>query len=255
MSATSHSERQRALIVNGDDFGRTPGVNRGIIQAHQSGILTSASIMVRWPASGEAAAYALGCPDLSLGIHLDLGEWYLAEDGWQPVYEVVDLSDHDAVRAEIANQLGRFHKLMDRTPTHIDSHQHVHRVDPTASIVAEFARRLGCPVRQAAPGVTYCGDFYGQAADGSPLPEAINPARLIGLLRDLGPGITELACHPGADDDFDSAYGAERCTELMSLCDPSVRAELERSGIVLTSYHKVRSAGVGKSSPTWVLNA
>ena len=47
----------RRLIVNADDFGQSPGVNRGIIEAHQHGIVTSASLMVSWPAAAEAAAY------------------------------------------------------------------------------------------------------------------------------------------------------------------------------------------------------
>ncbi len=252
---TTRTATDRALIVNGDDFGRTPGVNRGVIRAHQSGILTSASIMVRWPASGEAAAYALGSPDLSLGIHLDLGEWYLGEEGWKPVYEVVDLCDPDAVKEEIARQIGRFHKLMGRSPTHIDSHQHVHRDEPVRSIVADFARRLDCPVRQDAAGITYCGEFYGQASDGTPLPDAISTGALVALLERLPPGVTELACHPGEEEDLNSAYAIERHRELHSLCDPRVRATIERSGIVLTSFKQVRRGGAGGEPPHWGLAA
>jgi len=47
---------QRYLIVNADDFGQSQGVNRGVIAAHEHGIVTSASLMVRWPAAIEAAA-------------------------------------------------------------------------------------------------------------------------------------------------------------------------------------------------------
>src|SRR5207247_11145801 len=49
---------RRDLIVNADDFGQSAGVNRGIIEAHERGIVTSASLMVRWPAANEATAYA-----------------------------------------------------------------------------------------------------------------------------------------------------------------------------------------------------
>ena len=45
----------RFLIVNADDFGQSSGINRGIITAHEKGIVTSASLMVRWPAAVEAA--------------------------------------------------------------------------------------------------------------------------------------------------------------------------------------------------------
>ena len=41
----------RSLIVNADDFGQSPGMNRGTIAARERGIVTSASLMVRWPAA------------------------------------------------------------------------------------------------------------------------------------------------------------------------------------------------------------
>ena len=64
----------RTLIVNADDFGRSAEINAGIVQAHRDGIVTSASLMVRWPAAVGAAAYARERPDLALGLHFDLGE-------------------------------------------------------------------------------------------------------------------------------------------------------------------------------------
>ena len=48
----------RILIVNADDFGQSPGVNAGVIEAHERGIVTSASMMVCWPAAAGAADYA-----------------------------------------------------------------------------------------------------------------------------------------------------------------------------------------------------
>ena len=46
----------RSLIVNADDLGRTKGINSGIFEAHSSGLVTSATLMVGFPAAGEAAA-------------------------------------------------------------------------------------------------------------------------------------------------------------------------------------------------------
>lgn len=37
---------KKKLIVNGDDFGLSPGVNRGIIESYLNGILTSTTLMV-----------------------------------------------------------------------------------------------------------------------------------------------------------------------------------------------------------------
>ena len=66
---------KRFLIVNADDFGLSAGVNQGIIEAHERGVVTSASLMVRWPAAVAAAAYARSHPQLAVGLHVDLGEW------------------------------------------------------------------------------------------------------------------------------------------------------------------------------------
>src|SRR6266849_943322 len=94
-------EEKRYLIVNADDFGQSHGVNRGIIEAHEHGVVTSASLMVRWPAADEAVVYSRAHRELSLGLHLDLGEWVYREDAWVPLYEVVPLNNTKAVADEV----------------------------------------------------------------------------------------------------------------------------------------------------------
>jgi len=230
----------RYLIVNADDFGRSPGVNRGVVRAHERGVVTSASLMVRWPAAAEAAAYARAHPGLSLGLHVDLGEWALCGAEWHPVYEVVPLDDPGAVTAEVERQLGAFRSLVGRDPTHLDSHQHVHRTEPVCSALAAAARRLAVPLRQVTPGVRHCGSFYGQTAEGQPFPEGISRERLLRILSELPPGVTELGCHPGEGGNLDSAYRDERAREVATLCDPGVRAALDALGIELKSFHFLR---------------
>jgi predicted glycoside hydrolase/deacetylase ChbG (UPF0249 family) len=227
----------RRLIVNADDFGLSAGVNRGIAQAHEQGILTSASMMVRAGHAPAAAAYAHAHPRLSVGLHVDLGEWRYSGEVWIAAYEVVDADDEAAVGAEVAAQVERFCALMGREPTHLDAHQHVHREQPARSIVLEHGRRLGVPVRSFTPGLRYEGGFYGQGGRGEPWPEGIAPEALCALLRALPPGATELGCHPAIDDDSGSSYSAERTLETATLCDPRVRATLEQEGIALRSFH------------------
>src|SRR5207302_4894466 len=135
------------VIVNADDFGQSPGVNRGIIEAHERGIVTSASLMVRWPAAREAAEYAAAHPQLGLGLHIDLGEWYLRSGQWAPLYQVVSMDDPQAVRAEVRRQFEQFHQLTGRQPDHVDSHQHFHREQPVLSAVKLEADALGLPLR------------------------------------------------------------------------------------------------------------
>jgi predicted glycoside hydrolase/deacetylase ChbG (UPF0249 family) len=226
----------RRLIVNADDFGQTAGINDGIIRCHEAGLVTSASLMVRWPAASAAAEYARLKPALSIGLHLDLGEWTCRDGEWLPLYEVVPPDDPAATRAEIVRQLEAFQRLTGCNPTHIDSHQHVHRSEPVRSVVAEISDRLGVPYRQGGEQVGYRGEFYGQTGDGRIVRGAIHADHLIGMFRSLPTGTTELACHPGLRDDAPGMYVFERRQEVDVLCDPRVRAAIEAEGIELISF-------------------
>jgi chitin disaccharide deacetylase len=223
----------RCLIVNADDFGLSAGVNRGVLRAHRQGIVTSASLMVHGAAAPAAAAVGRRHSGLSVGLHLDLCEWERRNGGWAPAYERVDSA---AVAAEIDRQLERFRTLVGRGPTHLDSHQHVHRDEPARSLIADVAGSLGVPLRHAGP-VRYCGAFYGQASDGTPLPEGIGPDALVSIVRDLPAGFTELCCHPSEEAELRSSYAAERLVELRSLCDPRVRRAVDAAGVRLCSFH------------------
>ncbi len=69
---SSREREARRLIVSADDFGLSPGVNRGIVQAHVKGLLTNASLMVNGPAVAEALEFARAHPRLGVGLHLVL---------------------------------------------------------------------------------------------------------------------------------------------------------------------------------------
>jgi predicted glycoside hydrolase/deacetylase ChbG (UPF0249 family) len=229
----------RQLIVNADDFGLSAGVNRGIIAAHERGIVTSASLMVRGPAAAAAAAYARSHPRLSVGLHVDLGEWAFRGGTWVELYRVVSQTDAAAVEAEMRRQLEGFHELVGSDPTHLDSHQHVHRKGPAQQILSVIGDRLGVPIRHHTLGVVYCGDFYGQDTEGRSYPELITAEGLIALLARLGPGVTELGCHPGEGPLADTMYVDERRAELSALCDPRVRAAAAALGIELISFRNL----------------
>jgi predicted glycoside hydrolase/deacetylase ChbG (UPF0249 family) len=236
------------LIVNADDFGLSPGVNRGIIEVAERGILTSASLMVRQSAAASAAAYAQKNPKLDIGIHIDLGEWVYRNGEWVALYSVVATTDFEAVSDEVRRQFAQFEKLMDRPPTHVDSHQHVHRDDPARTIVQDLAGKLGVPVRDQTPGVTYCGDFYGQTAEGQSVAGSLSISALKTILAALPEGVTELGCHPGYDDGLATAYRVERAIEVQTLCAPEFRAMLAELGIQLYSFSSLK-AGRSLASP------
>jgi len=224
------------LIVNGDDFGRSPGINRGIVECHDAGILTSASLMTLWPASSAAADAAAIRPGLSVGLHVDLGEWLYADGEWKCTYLRVPLEDDRAVRGEVERQLSAFRRLLGRDPTHLDSHQHVHRRDPLWTILLECADAFGIPLRHGSRFVRYRGDFFGQSSTGEPHPEALSVEALIGIVESLPVGFTELGCHPGYARDLLTAYRRQRELEVRTLCDPRVQEAVAASGVRLCSF-------------------
>lgn len=234
----SPSPLARVVIVNADDFGLCDEVNAGVVAAHDDGVVTSASLMVRWPAAADAVRLAAKRPKLSLGLHVDLGEWDPASNGdWHERYHVVETDDPVAVAAEVDRQLAEFERLTGRLPTHLDGHQHVQRLDPARSILVAAADGLGVPLRLHDPRVLYRGDFYGQGPRGEPYPDGITTEALLRLLSSLGDGWSEIGCHPGRGvSTAMSAYASERDYEVVALCDPMTASVLEAEGIVLASY-------------------
>jgi predicted glycoside hydrolase/deacetylase ChbG (UPF0249 family) len=233
------------LIVNADDFGYSASVNRGIAETHERGIVTSTSVMVRWPGAAEAGAYLRTHPSLKAGLHVDLGEWAYRGGDWVPLYHVVDTHDRAALHAEVRRQLDQFRRMAAMEPSHLDTHQHVHQREPARSVLTEIGEELGLPVRHVTAGIRYCGEFYGQTAEGSALPDAISVQNILRLLRTLSPGFTELACHPGLGRDRNTMYDRERADELEVLCDPRVRSAVDELGIQLCSFCDARRALLG----------
>src|SRR5262245_56880632 len=151
------------LIVNADDFGASRGINRGIIDAHCRGILTSASLLVTTPWSREAASLGRAASELSVGLHADLGPTPIrtAED-WRR-----------EARDELRGQFIRFRELMGHLPTHLDSHHNVHRHPELLPLFQELARDYDLPLREHSS-VRHYSNFYGQWG-GETHPEQISP--------------------------------------------------------------------------------
>jgi len=224
----------RWVVVNADDFGATSGVNDGIVEAHEHGIVTSASLMVRGEAAASAGEYARAHPELGLGLHVELRDWRVRRRPWSRVRTEEAL--RAAVAADVGEQLEEFRRLGGRDPTHLDSHHHRHRIESLRSIFVEVAQEIDAPLRHFAPQVRFCGDFYGHDGDGRPQPEAISTDALIEILERVSIGVTELCCHPGYPDGLKLWYRRERVREVQTLCDSRVRGAIERLGIRLISF-------------------
>ena len=153
----------RHLVVNADDLGLTPGVNAGIFDAHDRGILTSASLFAHAPATADAVRRAWARPSLGVGVHLALVDGtpmlpahhvpsLVEDDGrfrasWKP-FIVACLRGRVAleeVERELTAQIDRVRSEGIR-PTHLDAHKHVHAFPPIFDIVARLAERFAIPV-------------------------------------------------------------------------------------------------------------
>lgn len=148
----------RLLVINADDLGFAPGVNRGIVEGHEAGVLTSASIMVNAPAFTEAVALIRArAPRLGVGLHLDLVAGRPLTDAPSLVdqrtgrfFSLGELARraftgrirHDDVRRECDAQLAALVAAGIR-PTHLDSHRHAHALPGVLPAVAASAHHAG----------------------------------------------------------------------------------------------------------------
>jgi predicted glycoside hydrolase/deacetylase ChbG (UPF0249 family) len=219
---------EKRLIVNADDFGLSTGVNRGIVECHARGIVTSTSLLVTGGAASEAALLSRKHPRLAVGLHWDVS----GEDERE-----FDLDDAGAVREELRRQLAEFQRLLGRPPTHVDSHHHVHLDERVLPLLLELVQPLGIPVR--GNGRIRCvGGFYAQWEWQVTNLVYVSVEFLQRLLRDeVSEGWTELSCHPGyVSTEVRTVYSEEREAEVRTLTDPRVRQTVDELGIRLVSF-------------------
>jgi len=161
----------KQLIVNADDFGLTESVNRGVLDAHRDGIVTSTTLLANGMAFESAVAASKRFHRLAIGVHLNLSEGMPVAHASQ-VRTLVDsqgrlhmpptrlwagiatgqvrLSDVESeLRAQVKKVIGAGVQ-----PTHFDGHKHVHVVPPVSEVVIRLAREFGvpavrCPMEQS----------------------------------------------------------------------------------------------------------
>lgn len=245
----------RRFIVNADDLGRTHGINTGIFEAHRKGIVTSATAMVNYEGIHEAASFSRENPKLGIGLHVALTGGRTALPA-SKVPSLVDAAGRQPAKpeglggatpadiaAEVQAQFDRFVEVFGRKPTHLDSHHHSHRRPDVFEAVTALARREGLPVRNAGGAMgeelrrrsLRTNDHF----DETFFDQGVNVKHLVSIIEGLPEGSTELMCHPAHEDKelaASSSYAAVRVQELRALCDPAVRAAVERASVRLITF-------------------
>jgi predicted glycoside hydrolase/deacetylase ChbG (UPF0249 family) len=261
----------KKLIINSDDYGRTPEISRGIREAHVRGVVTSTTCMMNIPTTANDVAIALKeTPNLGMGVHLVLtmGRPISAsqsvpsivdESGnffkYTPLIEHLGSLDIDEVKAEWRLQIEAFIKAAGKKPTHIDSHHHSSYFSPTLFRgMLELATEYGCAIRF--PFTEVSSELEATAGSVPELMEEFNPPRpdvffvnfydetateenLLNIINSVGEGTSEIMCHPGfVDEEFakESIYNFQRERELKILTDPAVRNAIESQEIKLISF-------------------
>lgn len=201
------------LIVNADDFGYSYGINKGIIEAHEKGIVTSTSVMVNAIAADEAKDLAK-YPDLSVGLHFELKE-------------VVD------VEAELERQIEKFVTIVGRDPDHIDTHKRRTTDEGVKEVLEAYAKTHNIPVRNF--NAKHIGSFGINSNDGS-------VAQLKRSIDDATDKNNELMTHAGHSDEYlrgSSSYNDPREQELASICDPSIKQYIADRGLQLINWRQI----------------
>lgn len=262
----------KRLIVNSDDYGRSPDISRGIREAHLQGVVTSTTCMMNIPTTAGDIAIALReTPKLGMGVHLVLtmGRPISAPES------VLSLVDEDGtffknrlllerlpdinigeVKQEWCAQIERFIQAAGRTPTHLDSHHHSSYYTPgLLRAMLELAREYGCAIRY--PFTDLWSELEETYNVVPGLIQEFNPGRpdffiadfydedatldyLLEIIKNLEDGTSELMCHPGHVDqafaERESPYNFQRERELNILTDPSIKQAIASNAIELISF-------------------
>jgi predicted glycoside hydrolase/deacetylase ChbG (UPF0249 family) len=271
--------RPKQLVVNADDFGFTPDVNAGIVEAHRRGILTATTLMANGTAFDDALRLAREIPTLDIGCHLVLVSGRSVITGKPLPLTVGQLLTAIARRQirvydELSAQVRHILNAGIR-PTHLDTHKHTHLCPPVLDAVARIGEQFDIrwvrrpfdfpldTMRGAIPRMKrMTSDALGllrrrfhrvldrhgcRTTDhfaGFQITGRFRAAELVTLIGMLPEGSTELMCHPGRCGDAlrhaRTRLKESREQELEALLAPEVRVALEKNGVELVDYGGLR---------------
>ena len=211
----------RYLIVNADDFGYSFSVNKGIIEAHTKGIVTSTTVLIDGIAAEEASELSQ-YKDLSVGLH------------FFP-------KSLDEVQEELERQVKKFESIVGRTPDHIDTHKRMPTEDEEIEkLLREYSKKNKIPVRGISD-VKFIKSFYGTRELKE---ENVSIDALKRAIDEATDEFNELMTHAGYSDDYmreNSSYNDIREKELEAVLSPEAKAYIDsKEGLKLCNWNLVR---------------
>lgn len=259
------------LVINADDFGYSPGVNYGIIDSHQQGVLTSTTLMANMPGFEHAVALSHATPTLGIGVHLSMTcgspvlgnvEDLLQKNGqFKSLAELKAAPDDvnlDQLYAEWDGQINKVKEAGIR-PTHLDSHHYTHSYGNNSQVMEALATRHGLPLRNCfevreklkdpslAPALAFWNLFNYPSMKDVSLPYERVKDQLFEIIQKDGVSfgqseVVEAVCHPGYVDArlwLGSSFHIARTREIELLCDPALKELLKVLNYQLCCYNEL----------------
>lgn len=240
----------KKLIINADDFGYSRGVNHGIIDCHQEGILTSTTFMTNMPGAEHAVQLAKENPDLGVGVHLvltcdrplldshrtivDVNGHFRLLNFYQGAFDI----DYDEVYAEWKAQIEQFLSY-GLTPTHLDSHHHINSFGEIPKVFLQLAREYNLPVRNNldVPSDVKTTDLFSRQIE-----NALKNKQTLDDLFKTG-DLVEVMCHPAYLDKklmATSSFTYPRIDEVEFLTHPTTLELIKsRTDLVLANFKDI----------------
>lgn len=217
------------LVINADDFGYSFSVNKGIIEGHEAGIITSTTVLVDAIAAKEARELS-NYPGLSVGLHFNP----------KPDEELED---------EFKRQLDLFESIVGRKPDSIDTHKQL----PTdrekiKGLLQKYSDQTGTPVRRLGKAKfidSFCGIELG--GTGKLDESKVTVDGLKHAIDEATDEVNEIMTHAGYCDEYllsKSSYNTSREIELKSLLDPSIKPYIESKGLKLVNWNQLKDLGL-----------
>lgn len=229
------------IVINADDLGYTQGINYGIMEGVEKGIIRSTTALMCGAYIQQGFELANKHPELGVGVHLTLTLGHSLtnapsitdENGnFYPGRTTVWSKDvnYDEVYHEWKAQIDKYIELFGHKPTHLDSHHSVHDANEKANQISlDLANEYGLQRRRYGD-YKFVTGFYGDKA---------TPETLIALFEANKGTDIELMVHP-AFCDLElyrwSSYSLNRVIELNALCDKKVFDYINDNHIELVHY-------------------
>ena len=261
----------RLLIVNADDFGMCRSINAAIIQTLSAGLVRSTSLMVPCPAAPEAMRFLAEHSEIPFAVHLTAGSDSV-HNRWRPLlppeqvpslvdktgyFYTFDRMQEFLAQVNLDDLVRGFRAQIEAVlaaalhPSHLD--WHALRISGRADIldrIIGLAKEYGLAMRvmgrplieklqsQGLPAGDY--DFL----DSSSIDPADQPARYAELLRELPPGLSEWAVHPGLDGPelraIEPTGSGFRQADFDFWVSPQAKDLIEEEGILLLDYRPLQ---------------